>query len=119
MAAVLLMTACGDDDGSDASPTTSAESPDAEATSTSTTAADEQPDGPVADIAEELTGGDGMFLGAPEGRPFPDAYVESEYVASGTAQTASAPGELSGDGMWQLEPGPSADYRTRVVVPSG
>jgi len=42
--------------------------------------------------------------------------VESGHVAGGTAQTATATGELPGDGTWELEPGPSAEYRTRVVV---
>lgn len=113
-AAMLLVTACGDDDGDrDGGTTPTTED---EETTTSTTAADQQATGPVADITEELTGGAGMFLGAPADRPFPDGYDESEHLATGTAQTATAAGALPGDGRWDLEPGPSADYRTRIVV---
>lgn len=111
-ATALLLSGCADDDEDGATPTTEAE----ESTTSTTSAPDDEPTGPVADITEELTGGDGIFLGAPEDRPFPAGYVESEHLASGTARTATASGELAGDGMWELEPGPSADYRTRVVV---
>jgi len=108
---VLAVTACSDDDDTAATPTT-----EAEETTTSTTAADEAPTGPVADVTEEVTGGAGTFLGAPADRPFPEGYVESEHVAAGTARTATSAGELPGDGMWELEPGPTAEYRTRIVV---
>lgn len=109
--AVLAVTACSDNDGETSAP------PATEAQETTTTSvAEDAPTGPVADITEELTGGDGTFLGAPADRPFPDGYVESEYLAAGTARTATSAGELPGDGMWDLEPGPSAAYRTRIVV---
>jgi hypothetical protein len=43
-------------------------------------------------------------------------YLQEEFFLSGTAAAFSNLSELSEDGRWQAEPGPTADYRTRVVV---
>ena len=40
----------------------------------------------------------------------------SEYSASGTAVSYTSAGDLPANGMFQLQPGPSADYATRVLV---
>ena len=75
-----------------------------------------RPDGPAADLSEELTGGDGPFIGSATGTAVPEGYVEQELVAAGTATDYVAAGELPPDGRWDLRPGTSAEYRTRVLV---
>jgi len=83
-----------------------------------------RPDGPVADVAEELMGGNGPFLGAASGlgAPMkysfmvPAGYAAHEYVAAGTATDYVASGTLTPDGMWTLAPNTTAMYRTRVIV---
>ena len=107
----LAVGSCSSDDGDDgASGTSSTQAP---ASSTSTTV--DRPDGPVADLSEELTGGDGIYIGAAEASEL-EGYEEREYVAAGTASSYSAAGELAADGEWTFEPDASADYRTRVIV---
>jgi len=83
-----------------------------------------RPDGPVADVSEELTGGRGPFVGAASGLgapmnysfTIPSGYAAHEYVAAGTATDYVASGTLTPDGMWTLEPNTTATYRTRVIV---
>ncbi|HMJ11046.1 MAG TPA: hypothetical protein VK524_06540, partial [Polyangiaceae bacterium] len=45
----------------------------------------DRPAGPAADVSQEITGGNGPFIGAATGLTVPSGYVEREYVASGTA----------------------------------
>jgi hypothetical protein len=86
--------------------------------------ADPRPDGPAADVSQELVGGNGPFvgaasgLGAPMNYSFmvPSGYAAHEYVAAGTATDYVASGALTPDGMWTLEPNTTAAYRTRVIV---
>jgi hypothetical protein len=78
-----------------------------------------RPPGPAATIAGPLTAGNGVFLGAssPAGPALEAAgYVEQEYTASGTATSYTAPGGLPTDGTYELEPGTTADFTTRIVV---
>jgi Alpha/beta hydrolase domain len=72
--------------------------------------------GPVADLSEELTGGNGVFIAAGTTTGLEPGYVEHEFVASGTASSYVASGELTSDGMWTFAPDASAEYRTRVLV---
>jgi Alpha/beta hydrolase domain len=106
----LGLASCSDDDGGDAG-TTSSTTTEAG----STTTAVDRPEGPAADISEELSGGDGIYVGAAE-RPDLEGYEEHEYLASGTATSYSSAGELTEDGKWTFEPADTADYRTRVIV---
>ena len=109
---VLIASACsGSDDGaaSGATDTTSG------AGSSSTTEPG-RPQGPSADLSEELTGGDGPFIGAATSLEVPDGVVQHEYVASGTATSYTASGPLSEDGRWTFVPDTTAAYRTRVLV---
>jgi hypothetical protein len=92
----------------------------------------------VADVSQEITGGNGPFLGESSGAStsdaglvsvglsVPDGFVAHEYVATGTATAYAAQGTLGNDGVWTLAPvtagsgdggrgGPAA-YRTRVLV---
>ncbi len=75
-----------------------------------------RPAGPAADMSQELTGGNGVFIGAANGLTVPDGYVEHEYVAAGTATAYEATGSLTDDGHWTFEPSTTAAYRTRVLV---
>ena len=63
-----------------------------------------------------LPSGDVSLMSA---RPAPDyttwGYVESEYVATGTA-TCYRSDAQPGDGRWRLEPGDQAAFATRVVL---
>ena len=71
----------------------------------------------TADLTEELSGGNGPFIG--ESVP-PDlqgaGYVEHEYVASGTATSFGEAVPLTADGRWVFEPNGTAPYRTRILV---
>lgn len=82
-------------------------------TTTSTAA---RPAGPSATISEELTGGAGAFIGSADPGKVDEGYVEQELVASGTATSYVGVGERTPDGRWTLEPGTTADYRTRILV---
>ena len=73
--------------------------------------------GPTADLSEEISGGDGVFIGAGVPAKLQESgYVEHEYVAAGTATSYRAAGPLGFDGRWSFEPDLSAAYRTRVLV---
>lgn len=93
-----------DDPGEDSQEPVESEDPDLDS------------DGPQAVVSEELTGGDGVFLGSPSPFGSDAGYVQSESLATGTARSYVAVGELGADGEWTLEPDTSADYRTRIVV---
>lgn len=110
-AVALVLSACSSGTSGRASTTTSS----TEASGPTTTTVD-RPEGPAADISEELTGGKGVFIGSAQDESIGDGYVEQEYLATGTATAYDAAGELTGDGRWTLQPGASADYRTRVLV---
>ena len=86
-------------------------------TAPSTAASVDLPAGPAADVAEELTGGDGVFLaGATAGTDLIMAgLVEEEFVAAGTAVSYRGI-ELPSDGRFVLAPAGEAEYRTRIVV---
>jgi Alpha/beta hydrolase domain len=105
LAALLGGAACSDDDGGGAATD--------QATPTSTV---ERPEGPAADVSEELEGGNGVFVGSATPAPVPDGWVEDERVAAGTATSYRSEGDYPEDGRIELTEGASADYRTRVVV---
>lgn len=117
-AAVLAAGAAGCSGDSDAATSTTAAPPPAAAGGAGPSGAAEvdRPAGPAADLSEELTGGDGPFIGSATGTAVPEGYVEQEWVAAGTATDYAAAGDLPPDGTWELRPGTSADYRTRVLV---
>ncbi|MCA9536219.1 MAG: hypothetical protein KC593_21185 [Myxococcales bacterium] len=70
-----------------------------------------------ADLSEELSGGEGVYVASAGGVAVPDGYELHEYLATGVA-TAYAAGEqgLPDDGRWDLLRTTTAPYRTRVVV---
>lgn len=43
-------------------------------------------------------------------------YVEEEFFLDGTARAYESAAPLSSDGRWSVTPGPSAPYRTRLIV---
>ena len=90
--------------------------PDTEAPAESTTTTIARPEGPAADVSEELTGGKGAFIAAGTTTALEGGYVEHEYVAAGTASSYSATGELTADGRWTFTPGATSPYRTRILV---
>ncbi len=75
-----------------------------------------RPAGPAADVSEEISGGNGPFIGAATGLTAPDGYVDHEYVAAGTATAYEPVDPLSDDGVWTFKPTTKAAYRTRVFV---
>ena len=96
----MVVAGCGDDEGGE--PVT-------------TTTGAERPEGPSADLSEEVTGGGNAFIGELEPWTDRDGYVQEEVVAAGIA-TAYEPVAQPVDGRWVLEPASEADYRTRVLV---
>jgi hypothetical protein len=91
-----LVTLSGCSDGSDASP---------------------PPQDAAAELVEELSGGNGPFIGAALPANLEAAgYVEQEYVAAGTATSYRSAAPLAADGHWTFETDGTADYRTRVLV---
>lgn len=73
-------------------------------------------DGPAADLSQELTGGNGVFIGSSDGADPGAGWVQQEYVAAGTATSYTAEGPIPADGRVDLQPGQTAAYRTRVLV---
>src|SRR5262245_54296591 len=76
------------------------------------------PSGPSADVSEELSGGNGVFLPSVGVAAALAAagYVEHEYLARGTATSYTAASSLPADGRFDLKEADAADYRTRVLV---
>ncbi|MEX5636394.1 alpha/beta hydrolase domain-containing protein [Parafrankia sp. FMc2] len=111
------MVACsGDDDPTGPAPSTDPTASTAAAL-TAVTRTTPRADGPPADLATELTGGTGVFIGSPTPADLePAGYVQHEYAAAGTATSYRADGELTEDGRWTFTPDASAPYRTRVLV---
>ena len=73
--------------------------------------------GPAADVSEEISGGNGPFIGAGvPARLTESGYVEHEYVAAGTASSYAATVPITGDGRWTFAEDGSAPYRTRILV---
>lgn len=73
--------------------------------------------GPLANVSEELTGGGGPFIGEATPANLQAAgYVKHEFVATGTATSYRAQGELTGDGEWEFATADEARYRTRILV---
>ncbi len=72
----------------------------------------------AASLDEEITGKHGPFLGSAV--PAPDlaahGWVEAELVAEGVALSYRHDGALPGHGHLELTEGPTAPFRTRVVV---
>ncbi len=103
---VLATASCSSDDDS---------SSPAPSDGGGTTTVADRPDGPAAQLVQLPADGE-VFIGAPEPYEPAPGYVQEEFSAEGTASSYTPVGDLSEDGQWTLEPGPEADYQTRVVV---
>lgn len=110
LALVVGAVACSSSAGDGAS------HPDASTTAIKTTTTVDRPAGPAADLADELTGGKGAFIGSSTPDEHIPGYVEHEYAASGTATSYQVDGEQGRDGRWAFSPAGSAGYRTRILV---
>jgi hypothetical protein len=74
-----------------------------------------RPAGPAATLTGPVTGGKGInLLSASALNPTP-SLTETEYFASGTATSYVSKGEPN-SGRWNLAPGPTAAYKTRIIV---
>ena len=106
---VLLAAGCTDGDGARGS-----------ATTTTTTTSTSQSAGPPVAIELEgpITEGErgGPYNAMPEGFEEDYDYVEDEYFVSGTATSFDPAGALATDGVWELTPGATAEYTTRILV---
>lgn len=69
-----------------------------------------------APAVERLDGGKGVPVVGASGPVDPFGYVEEEFVLRGTAASLAPGGPLTADGRWDVEPGETAAYVTRVVV---
>jgi hypothetical protein len=79
VAVTLALGACSGDGDDDAASDTNATAPGEPTTTTVS-----RPDGPAAEL-EELTAGDGVFIGSPTAYEPDEGYVEQEFAAAGTA----------------------------------
>jgi hypothetical protein len=75
-----------------------------------------EPEGPGAQVAGELEGGNGVFLAAGMPADLPAGWTEAEFAVEGAAVAYAANGALPTDGTYALEEGGMAGYRTRIVV---
>ena len=115
--ALALAAGCSSNTEPAAAPGTSGAVASGTTPGTTARATVERPAGPAADVSEELTGGNGVFLGQITGVDLAgNGYVEHEYVAAGTATTYVADGEPADDGAIDVTEGETDDYRTRIVV---
>jgi hypothetical protein len=108
----LALSACSGDDDDDGEATRASET----TTTVEPTPEDLRPEGPTADLSEQLTGGNGVFIAQPDEFEWGAGYTEEEFVAAGAATAYAPVGELTPDGLWTLEPTETAEYRTRVLV---
>ncbi len=84
---------------------------------TTSTTTRPRPSGPAADLARELVGGKGVFMGEATKDDLARAgYVQHEYAAAGTATSYRLAGAITHDGRWKFVPAATARYRTRVLV---
>lgn len=124
LALAAVGSACSDDDGAPEAPgDASSGGPDAAAGSSDGStpegndASGNLSQDPAADVSEQISGGNGPFIGAATGLEVPAGYLEQEYVASGTATAYQSSGDpLSEDGRWTFEPASTAAFRTRILV---
>src|SRR5262249_45018090 len=80
-------------------------------------AAAARPQGPAADLSQELTGPGDPFVGSTIGSALDGTgYEQHEDVAAGPATSYKPVGALGGDGRWTCEPDAQAPYRTRIIV---
>lgn len=108
--AALAVAACS-------SSSKSGSSDNASTTTAAVAATQPRPSGPAADMSQELTGGNGVFIGSATTTDFKKVgYVEHEYAASGTATSYKAVGAMGSDGRWTFAPDTTAPYKTRVLV---
>src|SRR3954470_21579525 len=105
-----LVAACSDDSSPRASGSSSSGG-----TVTASTPSVARPAGPAADVSTVLTGGNGVFIGEATPASLPAGWVQEERAAAGTATSYQA-ADLPADGKFALTPGPSADYRTRILI---
>ena len=75
-------------------------------------------DVPVPTVTGPITGGNGTAILVTTGAPVFEAagYEAEEYFIEGEASSYTPVGTLERDGRWEVEPGTTAPYKTRIVV---
>ena len=123
---VLALFACSGDDSGSSNSTPSSDAPVTEAPSTEAPVVTEAPfaitppalnDVGATTVEGPITGGAGQVVfgtSAFDGSAF--GYVEEEYFIGGTATGYTSATPLSEDGLWDLTPKDTADYKTRILV---
>ncbi|MFZ9674663.1 MAG: alpha/beta hydrolase domain-containing protein [Ilumatobacteraceae bacterium] len=123
---VLALFACSGDDSGSSNSTPSSDAAVTEAPSTEAPVVTEAPfaitppalnDVGATTVEGPITGGAGQVVfgtSAFDGSAF--GYVEEEYFIGGTATGYTSATPLSEDGLWDLTPKDTADYRTRILV---
>jgi len=120
-----LAIGCGDDDGA-ASPTptptdTAAPTPTFSHTETPMPTETPTPERgasvPIPTIEGPVAGGNGApFVAATTFDLADVGYVQDEYFIFGTATAYTNVGALGEDGLWTVEPGQGAVYKTRILI---
>jgi len=74
-------------------------------------------DGQVAEITGPVSGGRDTITMSSTTFDLKDVgYREAEYFVEGTATAYTSSAPLTSDGAWDVEPGATADFKTRIVV---
>jgi hypothetical protein len=63
-----------------------------------------------------MTGGQGIQLASANASPLPSGWIEEEFAVEGTAVSYTSEDPTPADGVLVLAKGPSAQYRTRILV---
>jgi hypothetical protein len=113
VAAVTAFAGCSSS-AHTASPASSTTAPRSTTTPSTRAAA---PKGPAARLSGPVTAGKGAnLLSATSFDPAKAGYSDTEYFASGTAQSYRSVGAEGKNGRWSVAPKSSASYRTRIII---
>jgi len=110
-ASLVGVASCSSDSGD-----SSAKSESNQSTASTSTSAIDRPEGPAAEVAGPLEGGDGPVLAASDNQVdlATKGFVQEEYSASGTASAYA--GDMPVDGRFDLKTTTQAPYSTRIMV---
>ena len=74
-------------------------------------------DSDVAEVTGPVSGGRDTITLASTAFDLEDVgYRDAEYFVEGTATSYTSSAPLTSDGAWDVEPGETADFKTRIVV---
>lgn len=118
-AAIVVVTGCAGSDVRTRGGESDRGTEHSSTTSPSSTGREDRPDGPAADLSQEIAGGAGPFIGSLASQDLAAlGYTQTELVAAGEAVRYDPGPEWTEDGRWtftEVDEAPAA-YRTRALV---